>query len=604
MRLALTVLGFLVALPAHAGIELDILAWPEQLKQEQQPIQVRVVSSVLLDTVQATLHGQTITLSANAVNQAEGVFDTSMMPSGPATVRVTARDVQGNEASREATGVIDRPPRLEGVHPRARLTTARPDVHVQARCSDDNGCQVRVVIYRLGQLAGHELYSWQGAEVDQTANVAQADGEVLEVRYEASDERGQKSVASRYVAVERSPFLRPLVRVEGDIKDFDGTTLLVAGFEGGWSTQTLSSSPVKAGALVEQCAYELPAPLVYQSDPRCRPAEGRLTSFGVLVVGSSSTSNPGPVQLWHTDGGVTALGRGSAPLHVMGTQAAWCCSLAELSTGQTVSFPDDVTGYTLTGDGRLLFTQRGLWRQTLSGRTRLADAVGTSAFLPVGDSVRTAWVTSVADRDQLATLQLLDSSGERDAGRVSGIKHGVQANNGWLAYVRNVGSQEIPNIFRLAPDGGETQLTQWGIPNTVETLNANGELSYFHGSLNENDYRTKRALIWQDNQTFDIGGKAGELIWRGGAWYLVLGDTLFILERDGGVTEELPVSTPDAGSTGTDGGTTPAQRPACGCSTDSSLGFAIVMVLVLLSRALRLTSEADGQHKQPRERRV
>lgn len=584
MRIRLfTLLLILFGFPARASIQLDIIGWPDQLDQLRQPLRVRVVSSVLLDRVQATLHGNTITLAVDGANQASGVFDTSSMPSGQATVRITARDVQGNEASTEATSVIDRPPRIEVEFPQARLTTARPDVRIRARCSDDNSCQVRITIYRRGQAAGQELYSWQGADVDQVANVAHADGEILEVRYQASDERGQLSVASRFVAVELSPFLRPLIRVEGDIKDFDGTTLLFAGFDGAWWTQNLASSPQSAfsiGRLVEQCEHELPTRLVYQGDPRCRPTEGHLTSVGVLVAGSSSLGRPAPIQLWHNDGGTTSLGQGIAPLKVNGVHAAWCCSLADLSTGRTADFAQDATGYEFTSDGRFLFTHLGLWEHSLSGSNRVAEQPNSRAFAPVGDQVRTAYVESAADRDRFATLHIIDDGGERDAGLISGIKHGVLANDGWLAFVRNVGPQEIPNIVLMSPDGGEQQVTQWGVPNSVEALNANGEMSYFHGSLNEEDYRTKRAMVWWDRQTFDVGGQAGKLIWRSGAWFLVLGDTLFALERDGGVIDSLPVDRPDAG--GTDGGlpgNATTQSPKCGCSAAPPVWAALIVVV-------------------------
>lgn len=187
---------------------------------------------------------------------------------------------------------------------------------------------------------------------------------------------------------------------------------------------------------------------------------------------------------------------------------------------------------------------------------------------------------SEAPRDRVAGLRLVDGSGERDAGLISGIKHGLVASNGRRAFVRNVGPQQVPNIFLLEADGGERQLTQWGVANTVEALSPTGELSYFHGSLNEEDFATKRAMVWSDGQTFDIGGLTGALVWRRGGWFLVLGDALFSLERDGGVGDELrvqPLAAADAG---------PAEQPqsqGCpsGCSTS---GSAFLLMLCFLPR--------------------
>ena len=475
-------------------------------------IHAEVQSTVPLTEVKATLASREVSLSFDS--GWKGLISISGLGHGSYTLVVTARGNDGSVGSAQRTVWIDALPRLTVTAP-FNGAVARPSIRVTATCEDDHpsGCAgINVEISNGVLFRG-------GSSIDQTISLAAYEGRIVLLWIVAQESVDFSSGVRtdvrmfRQIYVESSPFLievetssAPIVDVTADrmLLKTSSTTYTIRDRSTG--AETLVAQPVgnksSAGYLTPRGAMFID--VEENADARsfaiAEWRDGQLLSFG---QGNSLRVN-GDYAIWT---GPNAT-NGFVPILYRDLQAGTTVEIGSLSTtlnrGMSLG-PRGAVAYSPTGAEVLLYVN-GVTRQVTS------ETVSQKSS-PVTDGASVIYRKLAPGATQYSIVR-------NDNGVETVLSTGTSYRlvNGWAAFERIVGNTY--QVFVSSPSAGERQASNFGQHSFVETLSANGEVTYILDSRH-------RYLSTAGRAPIRISSALGSLIEINGVRHLILGRTLF-----------------------------------------------------------------------------
>jgi hypothetical protein len=416
-------------------------------------------------SVQATAGGRTVTLQPAAEPKTlTGTLSLAGTPVGPMELRVLATTVNGDTASVTRTFIHDARPTLSITAP-ARNTVARTQLRVDADCADDAGCTSLAVSVQAP--AGGTVTLASGTTgVHTTVLLGGFDGEMLVLRFTATDTRSQTATASDTVFVESSTALTEVASAGAHLLDVDVGRVLYS--------DTAGSVWVRSGS-----AETMLAAGVY-------PAFARLHPYGA-IFGSSSTR----LLDWNA-GTLYDLGGLNNQLVVEGTWALWSDGRdlyrRDLASRSNVQVASDANNDNndLTAAGVVVYSNNALpfsgvdaydiFRFDGAGTTRLTsddDAVYWN-LAPVTDGTNVLYAKAPKAFSPGYTGLW------RDGAEILLPVGSYDANGGWIAWTALDGGG-IRQIHTRSPDGTNRTATSTGTASDLRGLGADGTVVYANG---------------------------------------------------------------------------------------------------------------------------
>lgn len=248
------------------------------------PIDVEILSTYSIASVTATiwtgartiaipLHAMS-TLSSGAVEW-QGAVGSALdgVGRGPAMLVVTAVDALGNSTERAFSVMIDRPPRLIVTAP-LYGAVARPTIHIEARCEDDDpaGC-IGISVMAFAVL-DHEFPIATGrTTISQDVDLSRWGGAVW-LHFYGWDSAQQEQRALALVYVNADPSLSVLHELPGTVLDVLGPRVLFVDRRTVPPQLTIRDTSTGAEEVLEPEGAE--------------PPSGRLTPGGAVYTNSCS----------------------------------------------------------------------------------------------------------------------------------------------------------------------------------------------------------------------------------------------------------------------------------------------------------------------------
>jgi hypothetical protein len=459
-----------------------------------------------------------------------GTLNLEGLPRGPQILKVTVKDITGNEAVGYRRFVYDRSPTLTVEAP-GDYSVALPSLAVKTQCLDDDAvnCSIRVFIEGTFQV----LATGKGT-IETTLDLSQFDGQTLPMVFEGTDSAGRVVVQRRtvYVNVDNSK-LKLVNAVPGRILQVNERGIL-------YSLKEIESIPagtpsaysLELGYLNRQTGTSYSQkPLKGTTFPvKDDPAYGSsfLTNKGAILT--SSDLDRGYFTYEWIDGKLEFLAEGKARA-ANGNYMVWErdvftdflgseAKLRNLSSGeeQIIDLNEGSSSdFDLAKNGAMAvsflyrissnrYYTSYFWKEGTA--TRLSEG-SYSVKEPLTDG------TSVVFQiDRIGPgVYLYSPAGEVLLSEGYGT---YRITNGWVAFTRP-NSQGQLQVWLRNPAGEEKQLTFFGASSTIEALSSNGEVVLTNGG--------KRYWINNSGDLREIP-IVGEPIWVEG-WYIVLGNSLF-----------------------------------------------------------------------------
>jgi hypothetical protein len=437
---------------------------------------------------------------------------------------VTATDLFANTKSAQVSVVRDLPPVLTVSEP-LDFSVARPTLHVQADCSDENsaGCSSLSVFYdRLWGMPHPPFsdppvfYATGTSHIDAVISLDALDGKNILLVFDAVDSKGQHTTATRTIFVDSSAKLREVQSTVGRIIDFDDARFLV-----------LSDGQL---TIVDRASgNRTPLPNLSEGTP----TGGQLTPYGAIWQSNHPTEPYWRVAEWNQTQLIQPIQNHCVLADAAGTRAAlaesttnggWVLWLRDLQAGTNTELarPGNAPSVALLESGDLAFDNGGLFIYHAGVATR-QPGVG---FMVAYDGVHLVY----SDVTQNFAIMLSDTTPITLAPGAFGIygpPH-YQVSGGWIAFTRPGGG--VRQVFRRSAAGQEEQLSVWGTESLISSMNPNGEVLLVNGGRR---YRGKPGTIPEL-----LASSLGTFVWKGGVWYDMIGRSLMALQddADGGPT--------------------------------------------------------------------
>jgi hypothetical protein len=398
--------------------------------------------------------------------------------------------VLSNEGSASVAFEHDKPPVLVVTSPVDEWEVARPGLHLAARCTDDgpDGCTVEVVARVNASDQGTTLLSAPSG-FDQTISLAAYEAGTLaaypaaffRLSFVAKDSRGQTSTSSAWAAVESSPALVPVDKVNGFIYDADATRILYMDWrdlaeQGRLRLRNRSTrDDVDVATVAGGGFYE---PLAGRLSGYATTA-AQLTTLGAIY---HLTSNRYAAGVWDFNGTSTNQIEVLLVPSVAkrGDYALW----DGFGDGSSRTFPwphqfrsfaqQKTTELARTGalapNGDVLYADGGnVWRLR-NGMASQLTTTGTVTSSPIAsDGLGVLYVDMIQG---VPWLILLDSGGTTTQIQSNVMSYDV--NNGWVVFSRPGQANGPAQVWRRSPDGSTKQITPFGAPSTIVGLSPDG----------------------------------------------------------------------------------------------------------------------------------
>ncbi|WP_155799040.1 hypothetical protein [Sorangium cellulosum] len=503
---------------------------------------------------------------AMAVNAADEIrrrhYEASIsvfgLPHGEHVLTVTASDVTGASASAQRTVFIDAPPTVQILAPRHE-TVAHPTLRVATACVDDHpeDCTVRV----MADIHGSSLDSVEIARgtsaVDTVVDLSAFDGKTFNLRFTVLDTWASSFLQGATVHVEGSPLLTAVDDAPGRILDFDASRILFINAETEFAVLDRATRTITR-------LMTVPYPYWLNASSRAL-----LTRTGAVmeVPGVPSAGVRTAVYEWR-DGALLRLAAQGRIAFVSGDYLAYSGSgtyLRNLASGtdelvlsatlDPVSFDVAESGLLTYVDGRSLYTH-------MAGVSTLLLRSGDEITRPVTDGLNVVFTKRV-DRNVYQTL-LATPSGELPLGvapvaQPAGTDTGAyQLHGGYIAFLR--GAYRSEQVWLRTPTGEQHQISFFAAASRLDDppgrlghdgISDAGEVMFLNPP--------KRYLGAPGAAPREISSQLGHARWFQGAWYVVMGNTLFRVDDGSSGTGGEGGSGGGAGGTGSftdDGGMT------------------------------------------------
>jgi hypothetical protein len=450
------------------------------------------------------------------------------LPSGPRDVVVTATDVLGHVTDAVVSVRLDRPPTIRIVSPAAG-TVARGTVTVSATCDDPDGGCAHLWVYGARQTGSWVPGAWQtdpllsGTNaVSGQVDVSSQDGNVIDLSFSAADTAGQvRTVVLHDIYVEASDRLSVVTSVPGTIWDFSANRVLFV--DQGHSPPLLRIGDTISGTTEDvTSAVDLGA-----------ASYGYLTPSGAIYAEFDPTIASSCVLREWRDGASMTLGPLSAcsSLRTAGSFAVYATPggliRRDLAAGASITISDmampldnDVARsgnvvYVGTDDHNVYAWAEGVATAlTSDGPTTFDRHVRT-------DGVNTLYVKDTA-------LVLHDGIGETtlasDGQEFLRSDHAVA--DGWIAYARRADAAAPYHVWRRHGSASE-QLTFFSSSDSVDAIGSDGTIVLTNGG--------RRYLAAPGAPLLDVASQLGELVYRDGTFFVLLGGSVLAIAPRGAV---------------------------------------------------------------------
>lgn len=454
---------------------------------------------------------------------------------GQKNLIITATDVFNTVAVSQTTITYDQPPRvvLEGL---PDGVIARPNLRFKANCVDDDpaGCRSLVAVFSAGNVVAQLPNQFDGE-----ISFAKANGIEGDFCIRATDSAFQAREVCHKLYVEASPVLAEVLKVNGIILDVKIDRVLYAEKRNGREVlrilNRLSGENKELTTISDGKLYTLGTePTSY------------LTPRGAIFVIKPDNDFWGYVREWR-DGQLIEHGKlnSSDSLKVNGNYAIWnrnqnpdqtsapiVLILRDLESGTN----SEILGGSI-GNWRNVVTETGdvyFWAGGSSdyrifryrnGQLRmLTDTAGARDVYPLTDGPNVVFRRLRGSFSEPAyEIILLNESGEKilasGSERAPG-SHGYLINNGWVAFSRPNATGAIP-VWLRSPDGQEVQKSFFQAPTYVDSLSADGQLTFYSNDLK------RRYLPLNNLPPIEIGTTLGRPFWQDEKLFVIIGSSLF-----------------------------------------------------------------------------
>jgi len=583
-------LGLLTSGAASAQLQVRFIE-PSVAKMEGDfQVLVEIQSTYQLSSVQAEFGGRTFPMTVS--NRSSATVSIDGVPYGEHRLTVTARDVQGTEATVTRLLEVDRPPRLVVSSP-AGSTVARPSVQLTASCEDDGpqGCEVYVEALAAdprsprSTVPGPPSMSAAG-ELDQELCLAEYEGKRVTFSLQARAGPQSSAWVSRSVDVQTRQRLVPAVQVPGEVLDFDAQRVLFVDAQQSAQVLDRTSGQIETllnflgrnsylcglGCSIEHyTGYLAPGGAVFisRNSSLIQIKDGQRIDVAEFPLAMS-----GPVSSYHRFGGNL--------LAYEDYTKGWM--LRDLLTGTTVQLPSGVKVNGISEDGtavanglRTIYRYRDGQLETLLTLTE----GGLEAPIADGDDV-----VFQRNRDGIQETVLLRAGQQQVLGDTTGLLPvSSLLAKGWVAFVRPGGG--VAQVWLRSPAGTDEQVTQWGVSSTPLLLGPDGRVVYEKGG--------QYYLSGPGSPSVPFASATvSRFKWVTGQPFMALGDTVFAIDP---AASDEPLTCPSPPpSPGTKSG---------GCSAAGDEGTWLVswMLLILMARRLqpqpRRKHASEGEGQQP-----
>ncbi|HEU0015750.1 MAG TPA: Ig-like domain-containing protein [Longimicrobium sp.] len=510
-----TVFGATARTSGNLGISVR-LPQPNTPVGDRVTVAARMTTAGSGITMTARVMDRTTALAYDGRSEFVGTLDLAGLPRGPLELRVRAQSAVGDTGAVVVPVIHDTPPGL-AVQAPAFNTVARPDLRIDADCTDDDpaGCTSVVVDLMNFQVPGARLASGTTG-VHTTVSLAAQEGSTVRIRIRATDNRGQVTDVFREIPVWSNARWTEVASGGILMWDVDATRALA-----------LDSAAVRifgTGGGGEVAAVARPGNPGFIPDPRVR---GFLHPAGAIFA----TESYGPLYDWRAGGLATRTGWGST-LVVEGGWAAWNAgglgrdlfredlnagTLAQLASGVSNTGPD------VAANGDVVVSvSSAIHRYRDGGVAQVSSSLANHLYVgPVADGVNVVYLRH-ADISRPGDLMLWDGTAET----LLAASHSghYDAAGGWTAYqLYDAGA--VPQVWVRAPDGTRTQATFRSGASGLLALAPDGRVLVGSGG------RLYGAAPPHGGALEDLGPapSGGVYVVRGGSFYLLLGRSAFRL---------------------------------------------------------------------------
>jgi hypothetical protein len=492
-----------------------------------------VTSQFTITGVRATISGRQTSLAfSGSQNQWIGALSLAGLPYGPLALVLTATDVNGTSGS-AATLMVnhDLRPQVTVTAPDS-FDVAHPSIHYAATCVDDGpgGCASLVLLVDNVQLTSGT------SSLNGTVSLGSYDGRIVTLTVRGTDSAGQMTSVSTDVYVESSTSIDSVGAVPGFVRDYRaGRAVYERRRDGGpaAAVRTLASGSeqsiaVPSGyqigrAFVTPAGAILTAYVLYSTQSYLYELRNGTTTVSSRSLNSTTnlTADGQYALFGFQDSGFAFAPNG--PLYrrdlVSGTDVA--VALEAANSDNAVASNGDVAYW------------RGpapydVFRYRNGTTTQLTHGDGTTWNLyPLTDGVNVVFARLTVAGNQTYQLVLNDGSSEQlltapapaPAGQPS-PQWDYAVNGGWTAFTKR-DANNVPQVWLRSPTGTLRQVTTFGTSCQIGALGSDGTVVLTAGS--------RRYIASATGTPRDVGSSLGTVVWRDGAFVLMLGRTVWTI---------------------------------------------------------------------------
>lgn len=510
-----------------------------QLVDEQFGIAATIVSTYQLATVTASVAGTSTPLVYGTFNYGSfrgkawyATLAPAGQPRGSMVAVLTATDAQGHTTDVVLQLVLDRPPRVVVDAP-SDDALARPGLHVEARCTDDDagGCATT-----FASIGGTALASGKAA-LSTDIDLSAYEGLDVELLIAGIDSAGQQSGVSRSVHVETSPHLLTLAQTAGKVWDADRARVLYLDLSqpipalkvmdiATGAVQIVDTNAGLTGSLSGGWLSETGAVFVRQQDASVQaPTNGiydwqgaaatLLDEGDALRVSGRTAVYATPDPVMHSDlrlcrrdlfaQTTDCLTRDDFIARGFTNAAAYKARLGDVDTAGDIAFTLEMRDINVVPSTVVFF-----WR----GDEAVALPSGGAVLIdlqPVTDGVHVLfaqqmWHGTDVTIEMSDLTRTINLTGPQAAGSYA-------VGGGYFAYTLE-DTVRANQVWRQDPAGRAEQLTVWSTGSTVEAMAGDGSVVLAHAG--------RRYLAVPGRAVVDIGSASGRVVVRDGVFLVLL----------------------------------------------------------------------------------
>ncbi|XXX76707.1 hypothetical protein WMF30_54565 [Sorangium sp. So ce134] len=524
-------LAWLPARAAWAAIAVTFVAPNERSAYHGEFfVDVDVSSTRPITRVRAQLGAGSVILTNTGGTRYSAWLSVFGIPYGRHALTVTATDVDGASASAQRNVLIDHPATAQILAPKLDAV-AHPSLRVAATCVDDHpqDCTLRAIAaFSDTTTPPTSVELAQGtASLDTVVDLSALSGRRFVLQFRVSDAFSSMTLHGPTIQVEASPLLTAVDEVPGRILDFDGSRILFAKAR---QELWVLDRATRAATQIIKVFY----PYWFND-----AARAFLTDAGAVMdvpVEPTGGRLPNAVYEWR-DGALLKLADHGRIAFASGDFMAYSGTgtyLRDLASGTdelALGVALDRFSMDVAEDGLLAYVNGSTSLYTRrNGTSALLTTGGGEIIRPVTDGINVVF-TNNASQSILATPSGRVPLGVARVARPEGAQTGAyQLHAGYIAFLK--GSSGAEQVWLRTPGGAQYQISSFSTPSQLDDpptrlghdgISDTGEVMFLNPP--------KRYLGAPGAAPREISSHLGHARWYEGAWYVVMGNTLFQVDE-------------------------------------------------------------------------